>query len=127
MVFMSMGERLSYIVPLRHSTPAHRPPHFSRVYQAGFSLRAFAIAFSQPEAFFSSWLQLTASLHSSPHSCGPLSGRTSQTNEFKSVSSPTPVPLTCLIFLLNIDYNRNIIYLCVNLHMVCLHQIEGLF
>lgn len=73
-----------------------------------------------------SYLQLTASLHSGPHSQVLFSVRPSQTNEFKSESSVTSVPLSCFIFLLKIDYNLYIIYLLINLCFVCRHQIKGL-
>lgn len=100
----AMGELLSYMLPLGHSTPATSLLIFLEDTKQALASGPLKLLFLNLKHSSSSGPRLTASLHSGPHSWGPLSGRT-QTNKLKSVSSPTPVALTCLVFLLNIDYN----------------------
>lgn len=49
--------------------------------------------------------------------------RPPRTSSLKPVSSLPSVPLTCFSVLLKIDYNLNIVYLLISMHIICLHQI----
>lgn len=126
MIFMSMGELLSYIVPTEHSTPATPASSFfqsvpSRPRPQGLCdcfLSTWNILPPLSSGLLLHFIQVWA--HVDPHQEQFL--RPMNLN----LCPPHPVPLTCVIFLLNIDYNWNIICFCINLYMDYLHQIEGL-